>query len=152
MPPAISRKEGGFLYLLVRRRVIWIPILWINLEFFLIPLRRFVDASRDKPERRPLSVLSLQLPRSRVFAGWSIWEGGVLYLSVRRQVIWIPMQWIDIEFFLIPLRRFVDASRDKPERRPLSVLSLRLPRSRVFAGWSICKEAHFVIRDKTCSL
>ena len=45
-----------------------------------------------------------------------------------------------------------DASRDKPERSPLSVLSLRLPRSRAFARWSLCREAHFVIGEKTCSL
>ncbi|HJF32942.1 MAG TPA: hypothetical protein K8V56_14365, partial [Sporosarcina psychrophila] len=43
-----------------------------ELELLLIPLRRFVDASRDKPERRALSVLSLRLPRSRVFAGWAM--------------------------------------------------------------------------------
>ncbi|HJF32980.1 MAG TPA: hypothetical protein K8V56_14555 [Sporosarcina psychrophila] len=43
-----------------------------ELEIVLIPLRRFVDASRDKPERRALSVLTLRLPRSRAFAGWSI--------------------------------------------------------------------------------
>ena len=45
--------------------------------------------------------------------------------------------WNEIELLQIPLRRFVDASRDKPERRPLSVLSLRLPRSRAFARWSM---------------
>ena len=33
-----------------------------------------MGAFRDKPERRPLSVLSLRLPRSRAFAGWSILE------------------------------------------------------------------------------
>ncbi|HJF33553.1 MAG TPA: hypothetical protein K8V56_17455, partial [Sporosarcina psychrophila] len=43
-----------------------------ELEILLISLRRFVDASRDKPESRALSVLSLRLPRSRVCAGWSI--------------------------------------------------------------------------------
>ena len=43
-----------------------------ELEILLISLRRFVDASRDKPERRPLSVLSLRLPRSRACAGWYI--------------------------------------------------------------------------------
>jgi len=37
----------------------------------------------------------------------------------------------------------VDASRDKPERRALSVLSLRLPRSRAFAGWSMKEESTF---------
>ena len=47
------------------------------------------------------------------------------------------MQWIELEILLLPLRRFVDASRDKPERRTLSVLSLRLPRRRAFAGWSL---------------
>ena len=40
-----------------------------ELEILLIPLRRFVDASRDKPERRALSVFSLRLPRSRACAG-----------------------------------------------------------------------------------
>ena len=33
-----------------------------------------MGAFRDKPERRPLSVLLLRLPRSRAFAGWSILE------------------------------------------------------------------------------
>ncbi|HJF31845.1 MAG TPA: hypothetical protein K8V56_08700 [Sporosarcina psychrophila] len=50
------------------------------LEILLIPLRRFVDASRDKPERKALSVLSLRLPRSRAFAGLSMRERAFRYL------------------------------------------------------------------------
>jgi len=37
-------------------------------KFFPNTALRFVDASRDKPERRPLSVLSLRLSRRRAFA------------------------------------------------------------------------------------
>ena len=51
--------------------------------------------------------------------------------------IWEATEKDEIELLPIPLWRFVDASRDKPERRPLSVLSLRLPRRRACAGWSV---------------
>jgi len=37
----------------------------VNILVSLPPLRRFVDASRDKPVRKPLSVLSLRLPLER---------------------------------------------------------------------------------------
>jgi len=59
---------------------------WIELEFLLISLRRFVDASRDKPERGPLSGLSLLLPRSRAFAGWSMLESVFRYLYMQRRL------------------------------------------------------------------
>jgi len=90
MPPAISRKEDHFqsyrsgyhedapsLDGLCRKRISLsiiaeeinkIPVQGVDSEILHIPLRCFVDASRDKPERRPLSVLSLRLPRRRAYA------------------------------------------------------------------------------------
>jgi len=60
--------------------------IWCESEILLITLRRFVDASRDKPERRSLSVFSLRLPRSRVFAGWSMRESAFRSLLLERRL------------------------------------------------------------------
>ncbi len=91
MPPAISRKEDRFqpyrsgyhedapaLDGLCKEAYFGIGgesdsrNTWSESEILLIPLWRFVDASRDKPKRRPLLVLSLRLPRRRACAGWSM--------------------------------------------------------------------------------
>jgi len=93
MPPSITRKEDRFQsyhsgYLEVApsldalcRKHISLSIIAEEIKKSSIrdgfrnpayTARRFVDASRDKPERRPLSVLSLRLPRSRVFARLSM--------------------------------------------------------------------------------
>jgi hypothetical protein len=49
------------------------------------------------------------------------------------------------EILLIPLRRFVDASRDMPERRPLSVSYRSGYHEDAPALDGLCKKAHFII-------
>jgi len=61
----------------------------------------------------------------------------LLYINRGNAINNSPVTRIESEVLQISLLRFVDASRDKPERRSLSVLSLRLPRRRAFAGWSM---------------
>ena len=52
-----------------------------EMEIPLLPLRRFVDAFRDKPERRTISVLSLRLPRRRAFR-WMVYVRKGISLSI----------------------------------------------------------------------
>ena len=67
------------------------------------------------------------------------------YRSLRRPVINISIQCLELEILLIPLRRFVDASRDKPERRcTFSLIAPATTKTRL--RWMVyVKKAYFVI-------
>ncbi|MEK5070946.1 hypothetical protein [Sporosarcina sp. FSL K6-1508] len=103
-----------------------------ELEFLLISLRRFVDASNEVAP----SLDGLLCEKAHFVIRDETYNLEC-HKSIECDQRMSQYMKNELEILLIPLRRFVDASRDKPERKSLSVLSLRLPRSRAFAGWSM---------------
>ncbi|WP_156316794.1 hypothetical protein [Bacillus sp. FJAT-22090] len=117
--------------------------------------RRFVDASRDKPGRRALPVLSLRQPFGRRLAVASHQKQFFIIKEITmldKGYQFVHKATIRTDTSSKTLRRYVVASHDKPGRRALPVLSLRLPLGRRLAVVSYQKQFLIIKRDTVVGL